>query len=637
MATPKGHHGQSDEDRQAMEVAMAQMENRLRGAISDLVQPTISRVSIATADIDTIKGIVTQHTRTLQEVQLGQLRAVEMMATIGSFKEEMQKWDTERKTQESQVDQTLENMTQKLEAQKYSLEQKESALHHLHRCVDRLTVEVNRLAEDEEMHSVALGKRIDEESKKLNDLRTELQVKVQGLEMRHNAISDELWGEETGLAKVGGELLKTNAALTTLEAAVHELHEGKAEAAQLTRLQNEVAKTVHEANTMVADLKQTVGTVVSDVKEHFRTASQTIASYNMAFVTEVRAEYQHELKSASNLRAEVKGFMELTATDISVLRARISEADAAASSLVSEVRSEIEELNRGRKRDKTSSDNELKALKRRLAGVFDNSDMVLKGIEHIYGVMEMMLESDKLQNAVELQDSTDRKRIALMGVKDDETVMARGTQNEPQYPRPECRAKTAPGGIKGRPHLTAEKGIKSGALSARTSAEPVIKVDNRCLGCSGQAPFVLSAFKMACLQYTSSPVDYNGSQQDRDELLKKRSSLLLRAHSQLKEGPVGGGSGGSAAGSRPMTEGTMPPGSAQSDRTVLNRTITSRMAPMMGRRASDGGDDEYQRGRDALAGYATVDGWHTAGESPGPSAAAGGGGFRLPNLQAVPA
>merc|ERR1712217_458190 len=90
---------------------------------------------------------------------------------------------------------------------------------------------------------------------------------------------------------------------------------------------------------------------------------------------------------------------------------------------------------------KTSSDNELKALKKRLGGVFDTSDAVSRGIEHIYGVLETMLQSDLIQCSVELQDSFDRKRIVLMGVKDDETVLARTTQPEPQRPRPECRGK----------------------------------------------------------------------------------------------------------------------------------------------------------------------------------------------------
>merc|ERR1712032_475663 len=109
-------------------------------------------------------------------------------------------------------------------------------------------------------------------------------VRMAGLELKHNALTDELWGEETGLAKVAGELKKTNSMFELLEQSVVELQTGKAEASQLERLRAEVAKTVHEANTSVTAMRQTVGDVVNDVREHFRTAAQTISAHNATFI-----------------------------------------------------------------------------------------------------------------------------------------------------------------------------------------------------------------------------------------------------------------------------------------------------------------------------------------------------------------
>merc|ERR1740138_1498033 len=139
-----------------------------------------------------------------------------------------------------------------------------------------------------------------------------------------------------------------------------------------------------------------------------------------------------------------------TNQSIAGLDARVADAAQKASALAAEARSEVEELNRRRKRDKTSSDNELKALKKRLGGVFDNSDAVLKGIEHLYDVIHMILEGELIGSSLEMQDVIDKKKIALMGVKDDEAQMARTYQSEPQQPRPECRATTAPGGARPR-------------------------------------------------------------------------------------------------------------------------------------------------------------------------------------------
>ena len=54
----------------------------------------------------------------------------------------------------------------------------------------------------------------------------------------------------------------------------------------------------------VTSLKLTVGNVVSDVKEHFRTASNTIAAHNATMIAEIRGSYQEELDHSAKLRQE---------------------------------------------------------------------------------------------------------------------------------------------------------------------------------------------------------------------------------------------------------------------------------------------------------------------------------------------
>jgi len=518
------------DEKAQLEVVLAQMETRLRGMISDLMQPTITKTSNVMTDLESMKAVVSKHTRGLQEVHLGQLKALEQVATISSFREDMTKWDADRRVGESQVEESLIITEQKLDAFKYSLEQKESVLHHLQRSVELSAMELNRLADAQETEKELLENRIDDQSRKINLEKSQTEVHIAGLELKIAALTDELWGEETGLAKVAGELKKAHSSFEKLEAAVDTLKEGKAEAAQLDRLRAEVAKMVHEANSSVSSMRQTVGNVVNDVREHFRTASQTISAHNAHFITEVRGQYQVELEKAAGLRVEVLDFVQQVHRTIESQDARVAETAAKASALAAEAREEVEELNRRRKRDKTSSDNELKALKKRLGGVFDNSDAVLKGIEHLYDVIHMILEGELIGSSLEMQDVVDKKKIALMGVKDDETTIARSYQNQPQQPRPECRATTAPGGARPR-------GGRSQTASANPQ-EPVVRVNTKCLSCSGQAPLVLSAFKMACLQYAPSPVEYEGRHQDRQELLNRRHGLLQRCRSALNAGPA---------------------------------------------------------------------------------------------------
>jgi len=48
----------------------------------------------------------------------------------------------------------------------------------------------------------------------------------------------------------------------------------------------------------------------------------------------------------------------------------------------------------------------------------------------------------------------------------------------------------------------------------------------------------MAAFKMACLQYTPSKVEYQSQAYDRQELLQHRQTLLRRAYDALRSGPA---------------------------------------------------------------------------------------------------
>jgi hypothetical protein len=604
-------------EKSGLEIAMAQMETRLREMITELMEPTISRTTLAVAQLEDVKMAGEAHARTISELQLGQFQAMEQVATILSFKEEMGRWDAQRRQHESSLDEKQEAMQQKLDSYQFNLEQKESALHHLNRNVTRLAEELKHITEESEIQKDATEERLDDISLKVASSRGELEAKIVSLELKHSNLTDELWGEETGLAKVAGELKKTNLAFKGLQEAVSRLQAEKAEAVALEKLRSEVASMVSEANSAVTAMGLSVGNVVNDVREHFRTASQTIAAHNATFISEVRSQYQEELAQAARIRDEVQEFVGQTGKSIASLDARVAEAAAKAGSLAAEAREELEELNRRRKRDKTSSDNELKALKRRLGGVFDNSDMVLRGIEHIYSVLNTVLQGELMQCSLERQDSVDRKRIALIGAKDDESVLARSCQTEPQRARPECRGKaaTAYPSTASRPQGAAPAAGRAAGDRPVKTHDPVVRVDNRCLSCSGQAPMVLSAFKMACLQYTPSPVDHEGERHERDALLVQRHALLQSAQASLLGGPDAMRTGGA--------RGVLGSTQDLDDEAALR---DSSVSPQ-----KDAAKESWSKGNDAFSAYAAMEAKLSSSQK-GNNA---GSTFRLPNLSAA--
>lgn len=488
------------------EVEFAEFETRMRRFLLELMEPTIQRASQQQLETESLKLMVEKHTKAIQEVTLTSVKAEQQISIVEHFREEMSRWDVQRRSQEAKVAEEISLMKHELDGFRYNLERKESALHGLQRTVDRVTGEMNRLQDSQDQLRKYCEERLDVQSKAINTARTDLEVKLIALESKHNSLADELWGEETGLAKVTGELSKTNLVVGQLSEEMKKVQEKKASLAQLGKVQEEVNELIREATSNVTSLKQTVGNVVNDVREHFRTASNTIAAHNATMIAEIRGSYQEELDHSAKLRTDVMKFMQETQNSITHLEQVAQSSYDQTEALVREVRLDVEELNRKRKRDKSTSETELKVLKKRLAGVFDNSDLVLKGMEHLSGVMAALLESNRMQAALEMQDDLDRRKVALTGYKE----------------------------------TAAAPGKPSSASTPRTSrGPPVVSVDNRCLSCSGQAATVLAGFKIACLQYAPGAVKFSSKEYEREHLLKLRSQLVEQAHEALIHGPEG--------------------------------------------------------------------------------------------------
>merc|ERR550514_1237659 len=153
----------------------------------------------------------------------------------------MSKWDVERRTKEAKAAEELALVKQELDAFRFNLERKESAMHGLTRNVDRVAGEMNRFQEGSENLRKYCERRLDKQSGVINSAKTELEVKLLAVETKHNELSDELWGEETGLSNVISGLNKTEKVVQGLADELKRVTKGKAEVSQLTKLQEEVS------------------------------------------------------------------------------------------------------------------------------------------------------------------------------------------------------------------------------------------------------------------------------------------------------------------------------------------------------------------------------------------------------------
>lgn len=351
--------------------------------------------------------------------------------------------------------------------------------------------------------------------------------------------------------KVTSDLGHTNDLVRTLSEQCKKMQSEKANVVQLEALQEEVSELIRDANGSVAVLKRTMGTVVNDVKEHFKTATNTVANQNAHMLSEVRVSYQDELNQVAKMRGDIVKFMQETQNNTDRLQETVVRSQDETHDVVSKARTEIEELGSSRLRDKSNADLDRKTLHDHLATVTGSSESVAKWLEHVCSIMWTMLQGEAASSALDLQDGRDRSKVALMGFPEpkDEPASAKrpstSTSTRPSTGAPSSRPGTRDTARADSTSRPGTRGRGRGGLmgtacqpSAETDEGPVISLDNRCLSCSGHGQTVLSGFKMACLQYTPSPVAFANKTHNRMELLELRQKLLDQAVDALRHGPI---------------------------------------------------------------------------------------------------
>jgi hypothetical protein len=503
------------------EIEIAELESRMRRFSLELIQPTIRKTTMFAHEMADFRQELARSSATITDLARIANKVDEQVVVVEGFREELTKWEVERRTQQTNTVESMAGMKQDLDNFRYSLERKDAAIYSMQRTLDRMVGELSKLQEGSEALRNHVETRQAQQSKILNGAKTDLEVKIIALETKHNRLSDDLWGEETGLARATMNITKTNDLVMTLSEEMKRMQHDKANVLQLEAVQDDVNELIRDANCNVTMLKQTVDTMVNDVKEHFKTATNTVAAHNATMLSEVRASYQEELSHTARLRTEVMEFMKETQANIAHLKTTLDTGQGTTSEMVKKVSEEVEELNKFRKRDNSELMVSGQTMKEQISKVSASSETVAKCLEHIGGIIAIMLKSERVASALSQQESIDRAKVALMGYRDAKPNSARPTSTSMAKKRGKCQSPVDPS-----------------TCDLDDGNEPVISVDNRCLSCSGQAQHVLSGFKMACLQYAPGPVTFSKKLYKQEELLDLRQRLLEQANEQLQQGPI---------------------------------------------------------------------------------------------------
>lgn len=445
------------------------------------------------------------------------LRVDQQVMAISGYQTELARWDKERQEWQATAAENSTAIRQDIDSFRHRLERQDSSIHSVQRTTDRVIGELGRVQETCDALRDHVELRLNQQTRLVNTSKTDMEVKLVDLEIRINKLGDDLWGEETGMSKVVYDLATTNEAVNTVATELKSMRLDKANVRQLQAVQEEVNRFMQDANSNVSTLRETVDRMLSDMKAHFKTATNTVAAHNASMLQEVRSSYQKELSEVGKLRDLVQGFMADERMMTERLQQSLMQSQQSTEVMVQKVVADFEDFSKSRRRDRNSGETELKSVLEQLAALKQSSTTLATSMEHLGSVIWMVVQSERASSALDVQDHADRARVALVGFKD--PVSAPGV------------AKVSAKGKKDgeRPTSSDQPGIGPNG--------GVINLDQRCLSCSGNGQTVLSGFKMACLQYMPGPVTFARKTYDRGDLLNARERLLDQAHEALQHGP----------------------------------------------------------------------------------------------------
>lgn len=184
-------------------------------------------------------------------------------------------------------------------------------------------------------------------------------------------------------------------------------------------------------------------------------------------------------ESIDNAHGYMKNYIENTKNLLMTIEYQVSAA-------VNEVNASSAQ----RKRDKNDNKSEFMNLNLTAESILKQIDNFKKTFESVGRSINLITEYLRINISLQFQDELDRESIALIGYKE------------------------------------GKQGHSRGRSGTSLGQKPSVSLDKQCISCSGQVNLITSAFKIACLAYTPSLVNFRDSMYQRTELLEIQKKMV---------------------------------------------------------------------------------------------------------------
>lgn len=518
------------------------METRLKQFVLDILKPNLEMVGSLEKQVDQIYeslGFQKDVKKELAQLrQLCQNNADEMALT----RDNVDRLDTVTRECIGTFKKLNTEVTGEVSMQKQNLESKGAVMQEMDRKIEKTSLQLSQLADRVRHFWDHIDERAQSTQESLSDYAGQMEAKLMRLAENHGVLAD-------GCEIADVKMAEFNALLGSLQMDFEELREqirrGGGESDPNTKriIKLEEAQQASEAKRQqeLLDLCSKVKISEQQAKAHTKVASEIITRRNNEFSTEMRETHEREMTRVREVLQQVDNFMLGTSQLLDDVGDTAKTTSERLEAMVAALRLEVDETVKLRHMDKSSTDVQIKIIENDVKKINHNAKIFQQDLNQINSIAKMLLAAEGMQSTLDLHDAYDRQTITLIGTKDADIktednglagggdTRGRGGANAQRHLLPH------PAGGSGRitqvelPATSLQKMAHATPWNTRKGLEvPVssVTLDPRCLTCSEHSRTLVTAFTLACLNYKSSDIDYQGQTLTRPEMLYVRQSLL---------------------------------------------------------------------------------------------------------------
>lgn len=504
----------------ALLLEAAEIENRLRDHIMELLDPAFKRSRAHEAEIREVKNQVATHSEQVKDLIKYQQGALSSVDQIERFRVELATWDNERRAHEQTISDRVSFQEIEINSLRRSLEKKTSDEGGVSRTLKTLGDEMARFQNEIAELRRFTSDRLDMNRDKIAKLRDEFETRSLAIENKLHRCMDNQTGLETDTSHTRAELNRMSKTVMEAITVMDELDLTKASVSCIEKQQQEFSEFAHQVSDHVGVLRQQFGTLVDDVKAHFETASKVVATSTAKQVADMRESYRSEVARMDTVLSEIEAFMASQHGNETALKEDVDAVKQMAKFDNAALRESFEDADSKRAKHANRLDLEIQQLRRTVkemeSSFMGNTNTEVSGAMNLRNdLLAMLVESQQLAAALAYQDNLDRKRIALFGFK--------GNRKDEKLPA-----------IEGNKSMHTPRRPTLGAAARSEDDQEIMTLDQRCLSCNPNRGMALAGFKIACLQYSPTPVEYQRSTYSREELIRLQMDLLNQAQETLR-------------------------------------------------------------------------------------------------------